>query len=106
LLKQLLNIPGAHGRRGGHESDGENEFLHDIVLLKHRRFACQLIKNAIVLLAVKAIRGATGASGIFLLYEPTRRLDEDRGGYLDRFMRTNKPLWRVLTPAEWDQLLR
>jgi hypothetical protein len=51
---------------------------------------------------MKAIRGATGACGIFLLYEPIRRVDEDRAGYLDRFMRTNKPLWRVLTPAEWD----
>jgi hypothetical protein len=38
------------------------------------------------------------------LYEPTRRVDEDRAAYLDRFMRTNKPLWRVLTPAEWDQI--
>ena len=53
---------------------------------------------------MKAIRGATGARGIFLLYEPTRRVDEDRAAYLDRFMRTNKPLWRVLTPAEWDQI--
>ena len=53
---------------------------------------------------MKAIRGATGARGIFLLYEPTRRVDEDRAAYLDRFMRTNKPLWTVLTPAEWDQI--
>ena len=53
---------------------------------------------------MKAIRGATGARGIFLLYEPTRRVDEDRAAYLDRFVRTNKPLWRVLTPAEWDQI--
>src|ERR1700730_9308992 len=53
---------------------------------------------------MKAIRGATGARGIFLLYEPTRRVDEDRAAYLDRFMRTNKLLWRVLTPAEWDQV--
>jgi ubiquinone/menaquinone biosynthesis C-methylase UbiE len=53
---------------------------------------------------MKAIRSATGARGIFLLYEPTRRVDEDRAAYLDRFMRTNKPLWRVLIPAEWDQI--
>jgi Methyltransferase domain len=53
---------------------------------------------------MKAIRGATGGRGIFLLYEPARRDDEDRAGYLDRFIRTNKPLWRVLTPAEWDQI--
>jgi hypothetical protein len=53
---------------------------------------------------MKAIRGATGARGIFLLYEPTRRVDEDRAAYLDRFVRTNKPLWRVLTSAEWDQI--
>jgi hypothetical protein len=53
---------------------------------------------------MKAIRGATGARGIFLLYEPTRRADEDRTAWLDRFARTNKPLWSVLTPAEWDQI--
>jgi ubiquinone/menaquinone biosynthesis C-methylase UbiE len=51
-----------------------------------------------------AIRGATGARGIFMLYEPTRRADEDRPAFLDRFMRTNKPLWSVLTPPEWDQI--
>jgi SAM-dependent methyltransferase len=54
---------------------------------------------------MKAIRTATGVRGIFLLYEPTRRVDEDRAAFLDRFMRTNKPLWRaILTPAEWDQI--
>jgi hypothetical protein len=47
---------------------------------------------------------AAWCSGIFLLYEPTRRADEDRAGFLDRFMRTNQPLWTALTPAEWDQI--
>ena len=55
---------------------------------------------------MKAIRGATGAGGVFLLYEPTRRDDEDRAGFLERFSRTNKPLWKTLTPAEWDQIWR
>jgi hypothetical protein len=40
---------------------------------------------------MKAIRGAAGARGIFLLYEPTRLVDEDRAAYLDRFMLMNKP---------------
>jgi len=53
---------------------------------------------------MQAIRGAVGARGIFLLYEPTRLVDEDRPAFLDRFRRTNKPLWSVLTPAEWDQI--
>ena len=39
---------------------------------------------------MKAIRGAVGARGIFLLYEPTRRADEDRDAFLDRFLRTNE----------------
>jgi 2-polyprenyl-3-methyl-5-hydroxy-6-metoxy-1,4-benzoquinol methylase len=43
---------------------------------------------------IRAIRGATGARGIFLLYEPTRRVDEDRAAYLGRFMRR-----RVRAPA-------
>jgi hypothetical protein len=54
---------------------------------------------------MKAIRGAVGARGIFLLYEPTRRASEDRPAFLERFMRINKPLWSgVLTPAEWVQI--
>ena len=53
---------------------------------------------------MKAIRGATGGSGIFLLYEPTRRADEDRDAFLDRFLRTNQSLWSVLTPPEWKQI--
>ena len=53
---------------------------------------------------MKAIRGAVGARGIFMLYEPTRRDDEDRPAWLERFVRRNKPLWNVLTGAEWDQI--
>ena len=56
------------------------------------------------LILMKAIRGAVGARGMFLLYEPTRRDGEDRPGFLDRFLRINKPLWSVLTPAEWEQI--
>jgi len=51
-----------------------------------------------------AIRGATGANGIFLLYEPTRKNGEDRAGFLDRFQAVNRTAWTVLTPAEWDQI--
>jgi 2-polyprenyl-3-methyl-5-hydroxy-6-metoxy-1,4-benzoquinol methylase len=53
---------------------------------------------------MKAIHGAVGVNGIFLLYEPTCRVGEDRAAFLDRFLRINKPLWTVLTPAEWDQI--
>jgi len=53
---------------------------------------------------MKAIRGAVGGRGIFLLYEPTRRADEDRDAFLVRFKRTNEALWSVLTPAEWNQI--
>jgi SAM-dependent methyltransferase len=53
---------------------------------------------------MKAIRGAVGGRGIFLLYEPTRRADEDRDAFLVRFKRTNEALWSVLTPPEWAQI--
>ena len=53
---------------------------------------------------MKAIRGAVGARGIFLLYEPTRRADEDRDAFMTRFQRTNEALWNVLTPPEWAQI--
>lgn len=53
---------------------------------------------------MKAIRGAVGGRGIFLLYEPTRRDGEDRAAFLDRFLPAARSLWSVLTPAEWDQI--
>src|SRR5215468_3669702 len=53
---------------------------------------------------MQAIRRATGSRGIFLLYEPTRRDGEDRPAWLDRFLRTNKPRWSVLTADEWEQI--
>jgi SAM-dependent methyltransferase len=53
---------------------------------------------------MRAIRRATGSRGIFLLYEPTRRDGEDRPAWLDRFLRTNKPRWSVLTAEEWEQI--
>ena len=53
---------------------------------------------------MKAIRGAAGARGIFLCYEPTRRDSEDRAAFLGRFEQVNKSGWDVLTAAEWDQI--
>ena len=53
---------------------------------------------------MRAIRGAIGERGLFMLYEPARRAGEDRPAWLDRFARTNQPLWNVLTPAEWEQI--
>jgi SAM-dependent methyltransferase len=53
---------------------------------------------------MRAVRGATGDRGLFLLYEPTLQAAENREAFLERFMRTNKRLWNVLTPAEWDQI--
>jgi hypothetical protein len=50
------------------------------------------------------VRGATGDRGLFLLYEPTLQAAENRDAFLERFMRVNKRLWNVLTPAEWDQI--
>jgi SAM-dependent methyltransferase len=53
---------------------------------------------------MQAIRRATGSGGTFLLYEPTCRAGEDRAGFLERFQRINQRLWKVLTPAEWEQI--
>jgi cyclopropane fatty-acyl-phospholipid synthase-like methyltransferase len=55
---------------------------------------------------MKAIRGAVGARGMFMLYEPTRRDGEDRPGWLSRFEQVNKALWNVLSPPEWEQIWR
>jgi len=53
---------------------------------------------------MKAIRGATGKRGMFMLYEPTRLVGEDRTAFLARFERVNQRLWNVLTPPEWQQI--
>jgi hypothetical protein len=53
---------------------------------------------------MRAIHGAVGGRGMFLLYEPTCQANEDRAAFLDRFQRINKALWNVLMPAEWDQI--
>ena len=62
------------------------------------------LSSADKLSLMKAIRGATGARGIFLLYEPTCRDGEDRAAFLARFEQINKPLWNMLTGAEWEQI--
>jgi ubiquinone/menaquinone biosynthesis C-methylase UbiE len=51
---------------------------------------------------LKAVRRATGS--FLMIYEPTRLDHEDRGSYLDRFVRINRPLWTMLTPDEWNQI--
>lgn len=53
---------------------------------------------------MSAVRSAVGPRGLFLLYEPTSLANENRPAYLDRFEQINRPLWKVLTPAEWDQI--
>jgi hypothetical protein len=53
---------------------------------------------------MNAIRSAIGERGLFMLYEPARLAGESRQAWLDRFARTNEPLWSALTPAEWDQI--
>jgi len=57
------------------------------------------------LTVMREAHGAVGTAGQLLLYEPTRRDGEDRGSYLDRFARVNKPLWTKLTAEDWDGLL-
>ncbi|MFO0991821.1 MAG: class I SAM-dependent methyltransferase [Hyphomicrobiales bacterium] len=51
---------------------------------------------------LKAIRAAT--KKFVMIYEPTRLEGEDRAAYLDRFCAVNRPLWKELTPEEWDQI--
>jgi len=50
----------------------------------------------------QAIRRST--TSFLMIYEPTRLDHEDRASYLDRFTAVNRPLWTMLTPAEWGQI--
>jgi Methyltransferase domain len=51
---------------------------------------------------LEAIRRST--TSFLMIYEPTRLDHEDRASYLDRFTAVNRPLWTMLTPAEWNQI--
>ncbi len=50
----------------------------------------------------QAIRPTVGRS--FVLYEPTRREDEDREGFVHRFLAAQAPLWTTLTVEQRSQL--
>jgi hypothetical protein len=51
---------------------------------------------------LSAIRKATRR--FLMIYEPARTESEDREGYLDRFVDTNKPAWTMLTADEFAQI--
>ena len=38
-----------------------------------------------------------------MIYEPTRKDDETREAYLERFRRVNRLAWTTLTDEEWAQ---
>ncbi len=45
--------------------------------------------------------GVLGGRGAMVIYEPTRREDESREGYVARFASITKTLWSALDPDEW-----
>jgi hypothetical protein len=51
---------------------------------------------------MKAIRGST--ADFLMIYEPSRRDGEDRDTFIKRFLEVHKPLWTMLSEAEWDGL--
>jgi len=50
---------------------------------------------------MQAVHDAT--TSLLMIYEPTRKDDETREGYLERFRRVNRPAWTTLTDEEWAQ---
>jgi ubiquinone/menaquinone biosynthesis C-methylase UbiE len=54
---------------------------------------------------MREARGVVGEGGRLVIYEPTRRPDEDRDSYLARFAAVNEPLWSALTAEEWQSIL-
>jgi ubiquinone/menaquinone biosynthesis C-methylase UbiE len=50
---------------------------------------------------MREVRNVVGDDGMFLIYEPSRRENESRPQYLDRFEKEYHSAWSVLTPAEW-----
>ena len=63
------------------------------------------LATAAKLILMREVRGVLGATGRFLIYEPTCRDGEDREGYLARFERVHRPLWAALSAAEWTGIL-
>jgi hypothetical protein len=54
---------------------------------------------------MREVRAAVGATGLFLIYEPTRHEGESRPAYLDRFEQVCHSAWAALTPQEWATIL-
>ena len=50
---------------------------------------------------MQAVHDAT--TSLLMIYEPTRKDDETREGYLERFRSVNRPAWTTLTDEEWAQ---
>ena len=51
---------------------------------------------------MEAIRRAT--KRMLMIYEPSRRNDEDRAAFLTRFLATAKARWAALTNEEWNDI--
>jgi ubiquinone/menaquinone biosynthesis C-methylase UbiE len=54
---------------------------------------------------MRAIRAVVGDHGLFLMCEPASPDGEDRGAWLRRYELLNQPLWKALTPQEWDAVM-
>jgi hypothetical protein len=54
---------------------------------------------------MREVRTAVGATGLFLIYEPTRHEAESRPAYLDRFEQVCRSAWAALRPDEWATIL-
>jgi SAM-dependent methyltransferase len=54
---------------------------------------------------MREVRSAVGASGRFIIYEPTRHKGESRPAFLDRFELAYYSAWTALTPDEWAAIL-
>lgn len=52
------------------------------------------------------VRSAISRDGAFLIYEPTRRNDESRSQYLDRFEDIGRREWTALTRDEFAEALK
>jgi SAM-dependent methyltransferase len=55
---------------------------------------------------MREVREGLAPDGAFLAYEPTRRDDEDRPAYLDRFEAIGRRDWTNLTDSEFAEAMR
>jgi SAM-dependent methyltransferase len=63
------------------------------------------LRGAAKLAFMRQVRGILDGRGLFVIWEPTTHVGEDRNGWLRRFVSGTRPLWTDVTEGEWNAMV-